>query len=93
MSIITYFARAQHLAGRNSYVGCMLKCPDSSYPSLFVRDSLDIIVKCAPDDVESPALNGLALRVLEIEGRQLELKRMSETTWKHDGVVEMYVSN
>lgn len=52
---------------------------------------LDITVDCARGDVESPALNGLALRISEIERRQIDLKRVSETTWKHDGIVEMYV--
>jgi len=57
------------------------------------HDSLDIVVKCTPDDVESPALNGLTLEILGVEDGQLDLEKVSETTqWKHGGVFEMCVA-
>jgi len=52
---------------------------------------LEIVIECSPDDVGSPALNGLALTILNIEGGQLDLEKISETTWKHGVVVEMYI--
>ncbi len=56
-----------------------------------LNNTVDIVIECAPNDVASPALNGLALMILEIKGRQLDLEKVSETTWKrwHNGVLEM----
>ena len=54
---------------------------------------LEIVIECAPDDVGSPVLNGLALTILNVEGGQLDLEKVSETTWKHGGVVEMYIAH
>jgi len=69
--------------------------PDSTSPSVPVNDSLDIVIECAPDGVESPAVNGLALAILDVEGGQWQLdsKKISDTTWNHYGFVEMYVVN
>ena len=59
-------------------------------PSLLVHD---IVIDCAPDDVRSQALDGLALVIFDIEGScQLDLEKKSETTWKHSGIVKMYIS-
>ena len=68
-------------------------CPDRPSPPLPFHEPLDIIVECAPDNAENPALNGLALAILGIEGGQFDLEKVSETNWKHSRVVEMYVVN
>ena len=68
-------------------------CPGHPSPLLPFHESLDIIVECSPDNAGNPALNGLALVILDIERGQFDLENISETNWKHGGTVEMYVVN
>jgi len=70
--------------------------PTNTSPLLLVHDFLDIVIECAPDDVGSPALNGLALRITdlsEMDSSRLDLEKISETRWKYAGVIEMYIVN
>ena len=65
-------------------------CVQSAQLSLLSMVLLEIVIECSPDDVGSPALNGLALVILD---SQFDLENISETNWKHGGAVEMYVVN
>ena len=66
-------------------------CPISSIFTFCPWYFLEIVIECAPEDIRSPALNGLALKIQNTEGAQLDLEKISETTWKHSDVVEMYI--
>ncbi|KAF8153825.1 CHAT domain-containing protein [Crassisporium funariophilum] len=53
---------------------------------------IDFAVECHPNDANHPALNGIGLTMLGLEGlddNTLTLAKVSPTIWKYDGVVQL----
>lgn len=51
---------------------------------------LDIIVKCGPDDIPNPLLDELVLTIGDVNAK-LDLKKISQGEWQHEGEVETCV--